>query len=584
MRIFLAPKPFRSQCLPGVLGVLLLASLIATAQEKPPVKPPVKTAPAVKAPAAKPATPAPAAKGSTPTTTTGRGPTTGGATTASHPTTTSTTTHTTTTTSTTHTTTPTTAAGRGPAGGAAAGRGPAGGPTAGRGPGPAAGRMGAGPGGHPLAKGATVSHGAKGDVSRRADGRPADVHNASRNMDIHHGLNGNRRAVSERGDHSRVVAERGGRGYSQHPYMYHGHEYAHRTYYANGRAYDRFYARYPYHGLFLEMYTPAFYFAPAYYGWAYNPWAAPIAYSWGWGVGTPWFGFYGGYFTPYAVYPSASYWLTDYMIANSLQAAYQAQAANAAAAQAVAMSQQTKDLIAAEVQRQIALENSEAAAQAQNSAPDPNSGIQRMMSDNIQHVFVVGADLDVLDASGTECALGEGDALQLVTPPGPQETAATLIVLGSKGGVECKPRTTISVSVADLQDMQNHMRETIALGMTEMQTKQGQGGIPSLPASARTAPVKAAFAADAPGPDPNAAAEISAELKTADQAEQEVLQTSPTAGGPSATAEVKMGQTVDQVTGILGSPTAHYDVGPKQIYTFGNMKITFTNGVVTDIQ
>jgi hypothetical protein len=436
-----------------------------------------------------------------------------------------------------------------------------------------------------VARNNTVAHNSKGDVSRRPDGRPADVHNAGRNVDVHHGLNGSRVARSERPDHSRVVAERGGRGYSQHPYMYHGHEYAHRTYYANGRAYDRFYARYPYHGVYLEMYTPAFYFAPAYYGWAYNPWAAPIAYSWGWGVATPWFGFYGGYFTPYAVYPSASYWLTDYMIANSLQAAYQAQAANAAAAQAVALSQQTKDLIAAEVQRQIALENAEAAAQAQNSAPDPNTGIQRMMSDNIQHVFVVGADLDVLDSSGTECALGQGDALQLVTPPGPQETAATLIVLGSKGGVECKPRTTISVSVADLQDMQNHMRETIALGMTEMQTKQGQGGIPSLPASARTAPVKAAFAADAPGPDPNAAAEISAELKTADQAEQEVLsQTTPAAGGPSATAEVKLGLSVDQVTAILGSPTAHYDVGPKQIYTFGNMKITFTNGVVTDIQ
>jgi hypothetical protein len=180
----------------------------------------------------------------------------------------------------------------------------------------------------------------------------------------------------------------------------------------------------------------------------------------------------------------------------------------------------------------------------------------------------------------------------LVTRPGPEETSASLMVLGSKGGLECKPRSVVTVSVVDLQNMQNHMRETIAQGMGEMQSKQGQGGIPALPASARTAPVKAGFAADAPGPDPNAAAEISQESKVADQAEQEVL--GQQSGGPSAvpgpppppapTAEVKMGMSVDQVTGLLGSPTAHYDVGAKQIYTFGNMKITFTSGKVTDIQ
>jgi hypothetical protein len=409
-------------------------------------------------------------------------------------------------------------------------------------------------------------------------------------MDIHHGLNGSQRAVVERPDHSRVVSERGGRGYSQRPYMYRGHEYAHRTYFANGRAYGRFYARYPYRGAYLEMYAPEAYFAPGFYGWAYNPWAAPIAFSWGF-AGNPWYGFYGGYFTPYTVYPSASYWLTDYLIANSLQEAYQTRSSDAAGAQASgapALSPQTKDLIAAEIQRQIALENAEARVQVQNSAPDPNSGVQRMLSDNIQHVFVVGHDLDVVDAAGTECALGEGDALQLVTPPGPQDAVASLVVLGSKGGVECKPRSTISVSVMDLQDMQNHMRETITQGMGEMQSKQGKGGIPALPASAIAAPVKAGFAVDAPGPDPNAAAEIGQQAKMMDQVEQEVVsQSAAPAGSPSAAAppsQVALGQTIDQITGILGTPTAHYDVGAKQIYSFGSMKVTFTNGKATDIE
>ena len=47
------------------------------------------------------------------------------------------------------------------------------------------------------------------------------------------------------------------------------------------------------------------------------------------GVPAPWYGYYGDYFAPYPVYPSAAFWLTDYMIAASLQDAYAAQAAAA---------------------------------------------------------------------------------------------------------------------------------------------------------------------------------------------------------------------------------------------------------------
>lgn len=94
-------------------------------------------------------------------------------------------------------------------------------------------------------------------MQRRADGRVSDVHDARRGMDIHHGLNGNRRVSVERADHSRIVAERGGRGYVQHPYMYHGREFGHRTYYEHGRVYDRYYGRYPYHGVYVDVYAPA---------------------------------------------------------------------------------------------------------------------------------------------------------------------------------------------------------------------------------------------------------------------------------------------------------------------------------------
>jgi hypothetical protein len=442
-----------------------------------------------------------------------------------------------------------------------------------------------------------VARSANGDaVSRRPNGRPADVHvanRAGRQMDVHHGLSGNRRAVIERPDHSRVMAERGGRGYVERSYSYRGREYAHRTYYYNGRAYDRFYSPYRYHGMIVSMYTPSFYYAPGFYAYAYSPWAMPVRYSWGW-AGTPWLGAYGFYFTPYPMYASPSLWLTDYLIANSLQAAYVAQAqsqADAAAATqanaAVALSPQTKDLIAAEVGRQIALERSEAQGAAQNAPPDPNSGIQAMMSDNVPHVFVVGQDLDVVDASGAECALGQGDALQLVGRPGPNDTAATLVVLGSKGGLECRAQSTVTVSVADLQDMQNYMRETIDQGMGDMQASRGKG-LPNLPAQAAAPPTKAPFAADpsAPGPEPNVAAEISQESNQVDAAEQAALQdTGAPAGGPSASgATVTLGMTVDQVTAILGPPLQPLDAGNRQIYLYKNLKITFQNGKVTDIQ
>ncbi len=443
----------------------------------------------------------------------------------------------------------------------------------------------------------------KGDAVRmRAGGRPGDVHVAGRNMDIHHGLAGNRRIAVERADHSRIVAERGGRGYVQHPYMYRGHEYGHRTYYEHGRAYDRFYARYPYHGVYVEMYSPAVYYPPAFYGWAYNPWAVPIAYpvaAWGWG-GNPWYGYYGAYFSPYPAYASASLWLTDYLISTTLANAYQARVDAAAQAQAqlaadaAPLTPQVKDLISAEVQRQIAIENAESAQQA--AGPNPAvSGVQRMLSDNQSHVFVAGKEVDVVDATGAECAVSEGDVLQLTPTPLPDDaTAATLVVMTSKGGVECKKGAAVTVEIADLQDMQNHMRESISQGMGDLKSKQGKGGLPALPASASGMPMMAQFAMDAPPPDATASQQITAQAQDADKAEQEVLAqagSGDVAGGTPAVAappappiEIGLGQTVDQVTSALGQPKNVVDLGAKKIYVFKDMKVTFKDGKVSDVQ
>src|ERR1017187_9960872 len=218
-----------------------------------------------------------------------------------------------------------------------------------------------------------------GSVTKRPDGKVATLHDPKRGMDVHHNLSGNRRVVVERSDHSRIVAERGGRGYVQRPYMYHGHEYARRSYYYRGRYYDTYYGRCAYHGVWVNPYYPAYYYGPAYYSWVSYPWGTAAPYAWGWNV-NPWYGYYGAFFTPYTVYPSASFWLTDYIIATSLQSAYQAQAA--ALSNPAPLTPEVKDLIADEVRQQIALENNEARIAAKNGEPDAaSSSIQRLLTD-----------------------------------------------------------------------------------------------------------------------------------------------------------------------------------------------------------
>ena len=548
--------------------VLVLAGGIAGAQDKP--KTPAK-------PAAKPAAkaPAPAAKG---------GAAAGGASTASKagPTTASKAGPTT-----APKAAPTTASKTGPA--AAPARGPAAAPA--RGPAGGGARPDARAGGGRVPAGSHVTRTASGhEVTRRADGKPADVRRGD--MAVHHNLNGNRRVSVERADHSRIVADRRGHGYVQHPYRYGGHEYAHRTYYRDGHPVDRFYRGYEYHGVAVEAYAPSVYFAPAFYGWAYNPWVAPITFGWGFAA-APWYGAYGFYFTPYPVYANASLWLTDYIISQQLAAAYAANAAVQAQAPGyVALTPDVKNLIAAEVQRQMALENQEATTVAANNEPDPsNSGIGRMLSDGVQHIFVAGKDLDLVDSNGTECAVSESDAMQLTGPPAADATAANLVMLTSKGGNECRKGAIVAVNFADLQDMQNAMRETVDQGLQTLQAKQGTGGLPAAPASARVAPVETAFAKNAPPPDADVQTQVTQQLAEGDKAEQAVLAEAPADGSAPAAAApapdpvtISMGQSIDEVTAILGPPKSIVELGPKKIYVYKDMKITFNSGKVTDVQ
>ena len=106
-----------------------------------------------------------------------------------------------------------------------------------------------------------------------------------------------------------------------------GRPFVTRTYVVGGRSYAHVYAGVSFRGAVYYRYVPPRFYAPGFYLWVGRPWYAPVRFSWGWG---PWFGFSGYYFTPYPAYVDASLWLTDYMIAQNLQASYEAQQAAAA--------------------------------------------------------------------------------------------------------------------------------------------------------------------------------------------------------------------------------------------------------------
>jgi hypothetical protein len=467
--------------------------------------------------------------------------------------------------------------------------------------------------GHPAPAGSHELRAANGAAIRtRADGSRSDIHDPKRGMDIHHSLSGNRRTTVERPDHTRVVAERGGRGYVQHPYVFHGHEFGHRTYFVNGRAYDRFYGRYPYNGVYLDVYAPARFYPYGFYGYAYAPWVAPVPYAWGWG-GAPWYGYYGAYYAPYPVYPAPAFWLADFVIAASLQAAFIAQASadmgpapatapewlfarsiadllvDAAQADAKpAMTPEVKQMVAEEIKGLVQLEGTEAQANAARQDPDPaKDSVAQLLSDNRPHVFVAGVDLDLVTGAGTECAFSQGDVVKVAGAPAGGANTVSATVLASKGGKECAVPSTVTVAIADLQDMHNHMREQVDDGLTELQTKQGKaGGLPAAPADAAGAPSPAGFAAGAPPPDASAGSEIRQQSNDADAAEREASATASPGPAPGAgtSATIAAGQSIDQVTAALGNPTKIIDLGAKKIYTYPDLKVTFMNGKVANVE
>jgi len=355
-----------------------------------------------------------------------------------------------------------------------------------------------------------------------------------------------------------------GRGFVQRPYMSRGgRSYVSRTYYYHGHGYAGVYRSYGWHGYCCYYgYHPGFFYGAGFYGWAYNPWPAPVYWGWGWG-GAPWYGAYGAYFAPYPVYPAPAFWLTDYLLAASLQAAYAANAQAAAGAAAdegaasnggggggdnevasnggggaapasagpVTLTPEIKQAIAEEVKAQLAAEKGEAAS-ASAPAPAGGGGAQQASAEEVppaldpaRRTFVVNDDIAVVDGDGQECGLSAGDVITRITDTPDDDKKVNVSVSASKKD-DCGAGKTVAVAVDDLQEMHNHFREQLDKGMGELAKKNGSGGLPK-------APDTTTVAGDVPPPQPDASAEkvLNDQQAEADKTEAEVKQEAASGSG-----------------------------------------------------
>jgi hypothetical protein len=89
-------------------------------------------------------------------------------------------------------------------------------------------------------------------------------------------------------------------------------------------------------------------------------------------------------------------------------------------------------------------------------------------------------------------------------------------------------------------------------------------------------------------PDPNAQdqnqQQQGGQQQAGDQQQQQAPQQQQPQQPAAPPASIQLGQTVDQVQASFGPPEKIVNLGAKQIYVYKDLKVTFVNGKVTDVQ
>ena len=359
------------------------------------------------------------------------------------------------------------------------------------------------------------------------------------NMSVRRDANGVRTIESRRADNSRVVSTGRHTGFVERNVVVGNRTYIQRTTIVNERITTNTFVAYNYGGITLTHFVAPVFYAPAFYGWTFYPWAVPVHFGFGW-FGAPWYVGPDPFFTAYPVYPGAAFWLTDYMLGETLSAAYrmredallsEALDAKLAADEAALddesdmlrasattpITQELKDQIAQEVKQQLEYDN----AAAGNPTHETKYDELPTVLGQANHVFIVSSNLEVTTDDMQECGLQAGDLLRLVAPPANGAAIVGLRVASSKQ-MDCPAGVTVAVSLQDLQEMQNSFRSHVESGLASLSADQGRGGIPVAPPDAVAAPPRPTLAGLAPMPASDMLAALDEQRQQADQAEAQI--------------------------------------------------------------
>ncbi|HEV2352241.1 MAG TPA: hypothetical protein VG028_20600 [Terriglobia bacterium] len=325
------------------------------------------------------------------------------------------------------------------------------------------------------------------------NGRINHLRDDQRGITIDRHLHGDQRIITEKPDHTRVVSTGPSRGYVERPFNRNGQAYVQRTYVAGGVSYTSVYRTYQYQQVTIVQYVPAVYYPPGFYGWAYDPWGPRVVYAWGWNQ-DPWYGQYGYYFTPEPVYPSASLWLTDFLLAANLKLAYENQNADNSdqtppapsdkGAPSASITPEMKQAIAAEVQREIQQEKAETTnpvtpSDTEKGPPPPNQTAVPPALDPNQRVFIVSTNLDATNLD-PPCELTPGDIITRIDDKPSDGNNVRVMVMNTKPA-DCRPGSMPSIQISDLQEMHNSFRQQIDHGLGTLAQNQGKDGLPAAP-------------------------------------------------------------------------------------------------------
>jgi flagellar motor protein MotB len=368
------------------------------------------------------------------------------------------------------------------------------------------------------------------------------------NLSVRRDPNGVRTIESRRADNSRVVSTGRHSGYVERNIVVGNRTYVQRTTIINQRITTNTFVAYNYGGVALTHFVAPVFYSPAFYGWAYYPWAAPVRFGFGW-FGAAWYVAPNPFFTAYPVYPSAAFWLTDYMLGETLATAYQLHedalasetndaeyTADAASSdgmhdgdqpdmlQADATTPITPELkaqIAEEVKQQIEYDNYTSANPTHETSYDELPTVLGQPN----HLFIVSSSLDVTTDDQQECGLQAGDLLRLVSPPANDAAIVELRVASSKQ-MDCPAGVMVGVSLQDLQEMQNSFRSQIESGLASLTASQGHGGIPVAPPNAVAAPPRPTLTGLTPVTAIDLTPTLEEQRQQADQAEAQAVASS----------------------------------------------------------